>query len=135
MYALFALFAMSMRGIGSDAMVYVVSGGMILMGLVVGALSAWMAGCLSRMALDAVRQKPFNFGDAFNPLGAFNSAILVVGCGMLIMLIGYLPIIVHMTTGALKGIEWFSVVWLLLFIPVMMAFGFLSSLACLPCGR
>lgn len=127
MYVIFGLVASSLRG--TDAAIYVVGGGMILLLLGIGAMSAWMAGCLSRMALDAVRKKPFNMGDALIPLGAFNSAIVVVGGGMLVMLIAYAPMIFHMTTGALKGLEWLMILWVVIFIPVMMAYGFATSLA------
>lgn len=128
MYGLFLLVAYSLRGTGEVGL-YILGGAGILLLVGIGLMSAWFAGCISRMALNAVRKKPFDFGDAFNPAGAFNSSILVVGGGMLIMLIAYLPMIVHLTTGALRGLEGLSIAWFFLFIPVMILYGFGTSLA------
>ncbi len=128
MYGMFLLGLMCLKGTG-EVGVYVAIGAMILLAVCIGLLSAWFVGALSRMALDAVRKKPLNIGDALNPAGAFNSAILVAGGGMGIALLAYLPIIVHAWTGAFKGFELVMVGWFVLFLPIMALYGFGTSLA------
>ncbi len=82
---------------------YSIFAAFIVMLLCMGLFSAWMMGCISRVALDAVRKKPFDFGHAMNPSGGFGSSIMMIGGGMLIMLIGYLPIIINVSTGLSRG--------------------------------
>ena len=120
--------AYALRGTG-EASIYFGIAAMVVLLLVIGLLSAWFAGATSRMALDAVRKKPFNMGDAMNPSGAFNAAILVMGGGALLVFFMYLPVILHMATGALKGMEVLMVGWIVLFIPIMMLYGFGTSVA------
>ncbi len=114
---------------GSVEPMYLVIPGVVILVLFTGMLSAWFAGAMSRTALNAVRKKQFDFGESFDPGGAFNASILVVGGGLLFLLLMYLPIILQATTGALTGLGGLMILWILLFVPVLIIYSFATSLA------